>query len=177
MENNGQTRPRCRQDALRPRTAPEAPTGPDYCEQTICSRRRRSSAYSRLCRAVATGHDMQVLRRDRSSQADYFRPGGQGYRCPERGLRFTRSAYPRKDSRLGSLPSTASRKWTMSRHRLTDIFAKIDRLSKTLDNTLGDLGAKEERKELSGAIAGIGSVKTLFFARTASSARFGTSSP
>ena len=46
---------------------------------------------------------------------------------------------------------------------LNNIFSKIDKLSKTLDSTLGDLGAKEERREL-GAIAGIGSVKTLFFA-------------
>ncbi len=47
---------------------------------------------------------------------------------------------------------------------LNSVFAKIDKLSKTLDNTLGELAAKEERKELSGAIAGIGGVKTLFFA-------------
>jgi methyl-accepting chemotaxis protein len=48
---------------------------------------------------------------------------------------------------------------------LNNVFSKIDKLSKALDDTLGDLGAKEEKKELSAAIAGIGSVKTLFFAK------------
>ncbi len=48
---------------------------------------------------------------------------------------------------------------------LNNIFSRIDKLSKALDVTLGELGAKEEKKELSGAIAGIGSVKTLFFAK------------
>ena len=46
---------------------------------------------------------------------------------------------------------------------LRDTFAAADKLSKTLDTALTDLGAKEEKKELSGAVASMGSAKALFF--------------
>jgi len=47
---------------------------------------------------------------------------------------------------------------------LTDAFVKIDKVSKSLDASLADLGAKEERKMLSNALSGTGSMKGLLFA-------------
>ena len=48
---------------------------------------------------------------------------------------------------------------------MTTTFAKIDKDCKTLDKTLGDLGAKEERKMLASAVAGIASMKALLFSK------------
>ncbi len=47
---------------------------------------------------------------------------------------------------------------------LSDTFAKIDKVSKSLDATLVYLAAKEERKMLANALSGIGSMKGLLFA-------------
>lgn len=47
---------------------------------------------------------------------------------------------------------------------LNDVFSRIDRTAKKLDETLTDLGAKEERKKLASAVSGIGSMKSLLFA-------------
>lgn len=47
---------------------------------------------------------------------------------------------------------------------LNDVFSKIDKTAKKLDETLADLGAKEERKTLASAVSGIGSMKSLLFA-------------
>ncbi len=47
---------------------------------------------------------------------------------------------------------------------LTDAFAKIDKVSKSLDAALADLGAKEERKMLANALSGTSSMKGLLFA-------------
>ena len=46
---------------------------------------------------------------------------------------------------------------------LSDTFSKIDKVTKELDKTLADLGAKEERKTLANAASGIASMKTLLF--------------
>ena len=46
---------------------------------------------------------------------------------------------------------------------LTDAFAKIDKSAKMLDATLADLQAKEERKMVAGAVAGIAATKSLLF--------------
>jgi methyl-accepting chemotaxis protein len=48
---------------------------------------------------------------------------------------------------------------------LASAFAGIDKAAKTLDKTLGDLGAKEERKMLGSAVAGTTSMKGLLFSR------------
>ena len=47
---------------------------------------------------------------------------------------------------------------------LTDAFAKIDKVSKSLDASLTDLGATEERKMLASALSGTSSMKGLLFA-------------
>jgi methyl-accepting chemotaxis protein len=47
---------------------------------------------------------------------------------------------------------------------LSDAFAKMDKVSKSLDATLVYLEAKEERKMLASALSGIGSMKGLLFA-------------
>ncbi|MGD0663333.1 MAG: methyl-accepting chemotaxis protein [Syntrophorhabdales bacterium] len=47
---------------------------------------------------------------------------------------------------------------------LTETFSKIDKAAKGLDKTLEDLGAKEERKTLAGALSGVASMKSLLFA-------------
>jgi methyl-accepting chemotaxis protein len=47
---------------------------------------------------------------------------------------------------------------------LTDAFAKIDKISKSLDASLADLGATEERKMLANALSGTSSMKGLLFA-------------
>jgi methyl-accepting chemotaxis protein len=47
---------------------------------------------------------------------------------------------------------------------LTDAFVKIDKVSKSLDASLADLSAKEERKMLTNALSGTGSMKGLLFA-------------
>jgi methyl-accepting chemotaxis protein len=46
---------------------------------------------------------------------------------------------------------------------LTDTFSKMDKSAKSLDKTLADLGAKDERKMLASAAVGIDSMKTLLF--------------
>ncbi len=46
---------------------------------------------------------------------------------------------------------------------LTGNFDKIDKTAKTLNKTLGDLGAKQEQKMLATAVAGVSSMKTLLF--------------
>ena len=46
---------------------------------------------------------------------------------------------------------------------LNDIFGKIDKTAKSLDATLGELKAVEEKKMAASAVAGIASVKTLLF--------------
>ena len=46
---------------------------------------------------------------------------------------------------------------------LTDIFGKVDKTAKSLDATLGELKAAEEKKMAASAVAGIASVKTLLF--------------
>jgi methyl-accepting chemotaxis protein len=47
---------------------------------------------------------------------------------------------------------------------LNDAFAKIDKVSKSLDASLAELGAKEERKMLTNALSGTSSMKSLLFA-------------
>ncbi len=47
---------------------------------------------------------------------------------------------------------------------LSDAFAKIDKVAKSLDVILANLDAKEERKMLANALSGIGSMKGLLFA-------------
>jgi methyl-accepting chemotaxis protein len=47
---------------------------------------------------------------------------------------------------------------------LTDTFSRIDKTAKGLDKTLEEMGAKEERKTLGGAVNGVASMKTLLFA-------------
>ena len=47
---------------------------------------------------------------------------------------------------------------------LSDAFVKIDKVSKSLDASLADLGAKEERKMLANALSGTSSMKSLLFA-------------
>lgn len=47
---------------------------------------------------------------------------------------------------------------------LTEVFARIDKLAKSLDKTLAELGAKEEKRTLGEALAGIGAIKTLLTA-------------
>ncbi len=47
---------------------------------------------------------------------------------------------------------------------LSGVFDRIDKATKGLDKTLGDMGARDERKTLSAAASGIGSMKTLLFA-------------
>ncbi len=46
---------------------------------------------------------------------------------------------------------------------LVTTFARIEKLARTLDKTLDELGAKEERKLLASAVAGIASMKDLLF--------------
>ena len=48
---------------------------------------------------------------------------------------------------------------------LADTFAKIEKLAKTLDATLEELGAKDERKMVASAMAGMGSMKNLLFSK------------
>jgi len=47
---------------------------------------------------------------------------------------------------------------------LTDTFSRIDKIAKGLDKTLEEMGAKEERKTLAGAVNGVASMKNLLFA-------------
>ncbi len=47
---------------------------------------------------------------------------------------------------------------------LTDTFGRIDKVAKSLDASLVDLGAKDERKMLASALSGTGSMKALLFA-------------
>ncbi len=49
------------------------------------------------------------------------------------------------------------------RSSLATNFDRIDKAARTLDKTLGDLGAKQERKMLATAVAGISSMKALLF--------------
>ncbi len=48
---------------------------------------------------------------------------------------------------------------------LTDVFSKVDKTAKTLDAILADLGTKDEQKMVSNAVSGMGSMKTLLFAK------------
>ncbi len=48
---------------------------------------------------------------------------------------------------------------------LNDTFVRIDKTAKTLDTSLGDMGAKEERKMLASAAAGTTSMRDLLFSR------------
>ena len=48
---------------------------------------------------------------------------------------------------------------------LNDTFVRIDKNAKTLDTSLGDMGAKEERKMLASAVAGTTSMRDLLFSR------------
>jgi methyl-accepting chemotaxis protein len=46
---------------------------------------------------------------------------------------------------------------------LTNLFSTADKLSKSLDTALTELGAKDEKKELGTAVASMGNAKSLFF--------------
>ncbi len=48
---------------------------------------------------------------------------------------------------------------------LTDAFVRTDKIAKSLDKTLADLGAKEERNTLASAVDGMASMKGLLFSR------------
>ncbi len=48
---------------------------------------------------------------------------------------------------------------------LTEVFTRIEKVAKTLDASLADLGAKEERKTLGSVVAGVGAMKTILLAQ------------